>query len=575
MDLPMWNDLSMKEKAAMMKVAIKNGITNLDSIREEYNKFAMGGPEGFNKAALGGNLFDLGGEENQGLGNIPLKDIPLGIWWLTGQNQSKPFEERQSISDYLNEMETLAANRKRDEAAYKVNPEAGNIIMQAPTKNLKAERGKIAAKYSIPYKEENRLNLTTGRFNTGYTTTDVLDAIYNAAKNTGTDFSTALGLAARESGLGYARNFEKNGNITMTDLYSNWNQIHPILNDNKAVENYHKLRTKYNNKIPLSDSEIKFMSEYVKKWNKEVDSIHDINENPIENAFKYYSTGEYNKNKEHSKLVQKEGALLLTDPAIQKWAKQRGYTFAEGGFVSPEGDDEETLIPIEVLMARNAEASKAAANFKAAQALKGQANATKQKDQKDKVTKEVEFFQNALNSFALNPDSLSKGIKIASQKQVQEKQERWKEDKENIDKFMNALETATALYGIGRGATKLLNLEGSSNKYLSWIGKNIDLPQGIMNSVGAVADGYQLLAGTTPWDRVENGVELTGDIAGIIGATNWLRRTPLFGRYSKAIDTALDVTGYSAAGWDLFKNTPWGEKVENYLGNKVNNYFGK
>lgn len=39
-----WNALSMKEKAAMMKVAVQNGIYNLDDIRQAYNEYAEGGP---------------------------------------------------------------------------------------------------------------------------------------------------------------------------------------------------------------------------------------------------------------------------------------------------------------------------------------------------------------------------------------------------------------------------------------------------------------------------------------------------------------------------------------------------
>lgn len=38
-----WNDLSMAEKADMMKVAILNGITTLPEIRDRYNEFAKGG----------------------------------------------------------------------------------------------------------------------------------------------------------------------------------------------------------------------------------------------------------------------------------------------------------------------------------------------------------------------------------------------------------------------------------------------------------------------------------------------------------------------------------------------------
>ena len=38
-----WDNLSIKEKAEMMKVAIRNGITNLGDIKAKYNEFAEGG----------------------------------------------------------------------------------------------------------------------------------------------------------------------------------------------------------------------------------------------------------------------------------------------------------------------------------------------------------------------------------------------------------------------------------------------------------------------------------------------------------------------------------------------------
>lgn len=38
-----WGNLSMKEKADIMKVAVQNGITNLQDIRDRYNDFAEGG----------------------------------------------------------------------------------------------------------------------------------------------------------------------------------------------------------------------------------------------------------------------------------------------------------------------------------------------------------------------------------------------------------------------------------------------------------------------------------------------------------------------------------------------------
>ena len=38
-----WNDLTLKEKSEMMKVAIANGYTNLHDIKQKYNEFAEGG----------------------------------------------------------------------------------------------------------------------------------------------------------------------------------------------------------------------------------------------------------------------------------------------------------------------------------------------------------------------------------------------------------------------------------------------------------------------------------------------------------------------------------------------------
>lgn len=40
----MWSDLSMKDKAELMGIFVKNGITKLNDIRDTYNKYAKGGP---------------------------------------------------------------------------------------------------------------------------------------------------------------------------------------------------------------------------------------------------------------------------------------------------------------------------------------------------------------------------------------------------------------------------------------------------------------------------------------------------------------------------------------------------
>ncbi|MBR1379049.1 MAG: hypothetical protein IJ557_08010 [Bacteroidaceae bacterium] len=41
----LWDDLSMAERAEMIRVAVNNDITDLQEIRDKYNEFAKGGPE--------------------------------------------------------------------------------------------------------------------------------------------------------------------------------------------------------------------------------------------------------------------------------------------------------------------------------------------------------------------------------------------------------------------------------------------------------------------------------------------------------------------------------------------------
>jgi hypothetical protein len=146
--------------------------------------------------------------------------------------------------------------------------------------------------------------------------------------------------------------------------------------------------------------------------------------------------------------------------------------------------------------------------------------------------------------------------------------EKWKDYKLMMDSTMKAAELASAGYGavklLGHVFPELAALSTSKHFMPRVIGKafaNVDCPQLFMNSVGGVADGYQLLTADNNFDKIDNGVESAFDAAGIIGATNIVRNTPFFGRYRNTIDTTLDTMGYIAAGWDLFKATPWGEKI--------------
>lgn len=58
-----WNNLSIRDKADIMKVAIRNGITNLADIKAKYNEFAEGGQleeESLYEESDGGNMYSKG-----------------------------------------------------------------------------------------------------------------------------------------------------------------------------------------------------------------------------------------------------------------------------------------------------------------------------------------------------------------------------------------------------------------------------------------------------------------------------------------------------------------------------------
>ena len=38
-----WNKLSIKDKSAIMKMALQSGITDINAIKEQYNQYALGG----------------------------------------------------------------------------------------------------------------------------------------------------------------------------------------------------------------------------------------------------------------------------------------------------------------------------------------------------------------------------------------------------------------------------------------------------------------------------------------------------------------------------------------------------
>lgn len=237
----------------------------------------------------------------------------------------------QKIKRYVPKIETFSKledtvdNDTRTEAHRKYVETFNKLGGEDLQDRTREARTQEANKYTIPYIPEKEIMLTAGRYNTGRISTNLLDSIYAASQRTGVPFDTALGLAGRESTLGIGRGFKTGQRVSGTDLYSNWQQIQSIINPNSARKKANKLWDRIRNNEQLTDEEYNYLTQFLENTQKELDSTKVPQENPIDNALKYYKTGKYNPgDKRHTQMVEEDARILMSDPKIKQWMKQKG-----------------------------------------------------------------------------------------------------------------------------------------------------------------------------------------------------------------------------------------------------------
>ena len=243
---------------------------------------------------------------------VPIEDI------------EKAIRSNVSTSEMAINSENIAYND--------VNPALFRLLKEKYINPKKAMREEIE-KYSrkIPYIKDKEVVLTKGIFNTGKISTNVLDSIYDSSKRVGIPFEEALGLAGRESTLGIGRGFKEGKPISPTELMSNWQQIQTIYNGQENIDRYNSIINQYNKGLPVSQEDVDFVEYFLDNSKKELDSTKPIEENPIDNALRYYKEGKYNKNdSRHTRMVKEDGRTLMSEPAIQEWSKSRNI-FDDGG----------------------------------------------------------------------------------------------------------------------------------------------------------------------------------------------------------------------------------------------------
>lgn len=489
-----WDDLSLEEQSQIMRTAIQNGIYNLNDIKTKYNEFAGGG--------------EL--EEWKALNNIDYEVIPDTSFTIdkTGTGTIEYFNSKYPQG-------TTYPN-----GYHKAHPMPGKDVIL----------------YNPKYNDYQDIRLDALHIMPKDATYDALNSLYrDAAKDSDVAYNAELR---------YKEDLNNYGKENIDSYQDYFNNEADGLLRNMFIEGtpeYITSRRYYPNKAQL------------KEWNSHLMPY-------INNIQFYLETGVRPSN-------------ILPEVIITPNKK------ALGGPTDEETENSE--LPPRRVMPRhpkNREKNPAAYDnymkWREEMAIRDQYFKKQQQINKTDNNKELDRINSlvgALNESTNTPIFNGEEIKEAAEKQREEKLKKWEDYKLGLEATASAAELLSAGYGIIRGLTHL-GKKGAQYALLSknplfnttpanyrkWknIAETWDKPQIFMNTLGGLADGYQWITANNSYDAWENGIETGGNVAGVIGGTNWFRNQPFFGRYGDRIDNTLDIMGYGSAAWDVVKNLP-------------------
>lgn len=286
-----------------------------------------------------------------------------------------PTEEGASSENYFSKMSDYI-NSYRDTARQYLE-EKGITDWDGSLSAYNHMKKHYALQYAIPYDESQKLRVTTDGYNARFrgakTSTGVLDAIADAAEESGLDLATALGIAGKESNLGQGYNMLGNGNDPdKIRLVSAWNSLGIDTPTASATARMKEIASKYTNQKQVTKEEFEFYKDYLDKALKSIKVSHAPTEDPLVRTFRKFKEG-YNGNPGDPNNRQKAidmGEVLINDPAIREHylktgrikneripinlsgiltveesLQNRPFLFDEGG---PKDDEKKTLFePIE------------------------------------------------------------------------------------------------------------------------------------------------------------------------------------------------------------------------------------
>lgn len=289
-----WSDLTLSDKARMMKLAVSSGITDLRTIEEVYNKYAEGGPKKSTYTEKYKNLSKPYKEfvkEHALEMNVPESEVEsyynegklnpfLGIAGYSNkgrarENDSPTAEETEVLENNMNEMIYNAPNHRRPNMSY-----------------------------AIPYLEDKEIKVK----GVGRVPTNALDSLAKYAAITDVPLEEALGLSAQETAFGAIPYYNYDSKINGKTISSR------ALGNSSYFRNY--------GIIPAEN----FVRDFA--YDKPNWKGNYINQDvpPLKHALELYKKGDYNRgDPNHTSDVKNKGKKLMSDPNIQKWMKTSPY----------------------------------------------------------------------------------------------------------------------------------------------------------------------------------------------------------------------------------------------------------
>lgn len=284
----MWQDLNIKEKSDIMSLAIRSGVTDLNTIIDLYNTSSTR------------NNYDLGGFLKS------MKDKVSSFF-----NDSKEETELTKPKE-----QRFTRIRENDSPTKDYSTRIENDINRR-----QSGRNTSPDSYYIPYILEKEIKVPGA----GRVSSNTLDSIAKYATKVGVPIDEAIGLAIEETNLGAIPNFSMKANLEAhKEKYGK-----PMPKDEqKALERAAQNSSYMRNFGGIYPQFLINDHEYDNKGYKGSKYEYTTKiESPLEHGLTIYKLGLYNpKDVNHTSKVREAGKKAMKSKVLQDWYKNSEYT---------------------------------------------------------------------------------------------------------------------------------------------------------------------------------------------------------------------------------------------------------